>query len=400
MKALQRTTQSAQTSQSKLSLRTQRSLRCTFVAAAAASVLAQPPTRRATNIAALIAYPTFYTGRPILVVGNVSVDKDQLRVSSEAGSIRLISKGNAPDGLDEIRGEFWDIGRMKPDDPRLSQFDVRSTFHIDPDGAWPKGGEVTAIIATSVTPAQPAQSATIRAIVLDPDRFADQKVTITGQFSGRNLLGDLPDAPARSRYDFVLRSTDAAIWVVNMRPRIRDVNGKEIELGLDARIDTARWLEVRGTVQQGRGLQWIDAEAGSLKLAKPPSETPVATEDQIRVPAGPPPEAIFSTPTADETDVSTSTTVRIQFSRDLDPATLRGHVHARYVPAESAQRGEPDTPPINVTATYNAANRVVELKFAQPLERFRTVKIDLGAEIVGTDGQALKPFTLTFATGG
>jgi hypothetical protein len=330
----------------------------------------------------------------------VAVEKDELRVSSDAGSIRLITKANAPNGLDEIRGEFWDIGRMKPDDPRLLQYDLQSTFHFDPNGPWPKAGDVTAFIATSVTATQPAQNATIRSIVLDPDRFLDQKVTITGQFSGRNLLGDLPDAPGRTRYDFVLRTTDAAMWVVNMRPRIRDANGKETELGLDARIDTSRWLEVRGTVQQGRGLQWLDAEAGSLKFAKPPTETPTSTEDLVRVAMGPPPEAIFSAPTNEETDVATSTTVRIQFSRDLDPATVRGHVHARYVQAESAQRGEPDTPPINLTATYNAANRVVEIKFAQPLERFRTVKIDLGADIIGTDQQALKPFTLTFMTGG
>ncbi|HZP47171.1 MAG TPA: Ig-like domain-containing protein [Vicinamibacterales bacterium] len=361
---------------------------------------AQPATRRATNIAALLAYPTFFSGRPILVVGKVGVEKDELRVSSDSGSIRLVSKGNAPDGLDEIRGEFWDIGRMKPDDPRLSTYDLRATFHFDPDGPWPKPGDVTALIASSVSATQPSQNATIRSIVLDPDRFLEQKVTITGQFSGRNLFGDLPDAPGRSRYDFVLRSTDAAIWVVNMRPKLRDTNGKEIELGLDARIDTGRWLEVRGTVQQGRGLQWVDAEAGSLKLAKPPTETPTSTEDQVRVPMFPAPEAIFSAPTEDETDVSTATTVRIQISRDIDPLSLRGHVHARYATAESAQRGEPDTPPIAVTATYNAANRVVEIKFAQPLERFRTVKIDLGADIHGTDGQPMKPFTLTFMTGG
>jgi len=367
----------------------------------AASTLAQPLTRRATNIAALLAYPGYYTGRPILIVGKVGVVKDEVRVSTDAGSIRLITKGsNAPDGLDEIRGEFWDIGRMKPDDPRLSQYDMQTTFHIDPNGAWPKPGDETAVIATSVSSTELAQNATIRSIVLDPDRFVDQKVTITGQFSGRNLLGDLPDAPGRSRYDFVLRTSDAAMWVTNMRPRIRDANGKDIELGLDARIDTSRWLEVSGTVQQGRGLQWIDAEAGSLKFAKPPTETASPTEDQVRVAMGPPPEAIFSAPTGDETDVATTTTVRIQVSRDLDPATLRGHVHASYVAAEGTQRGEPDTPPINLTATYNAANRVVEIKFAQPLERFRTVKVDLSADIIGTDKQPLKPFTLTFTTGG
>src|SRR5205807_2670383 len=103
------------------------------------SISAQPQVRRATNIAALLAYPTFY---------------------------------------------------------------------IDPAGPWPRAGEVTAIIATSVTPAQPPPAPSIRAIVLNPDRYFDQKVTISGQFSGRNLMGDLPDAPAKSRYDFVLRAAD------------------------------------------------------------------------------------------------------------------------------------------------------------------------------------------------
>jgi Big-like domain-containing protein len=369
------------------------------IAAMTAVVSAQPATRRATNIAALLAYPTYFTGRPIVIVGNVAVEKDQLRVSSDAGSIHLITKGNAPDGVDEVRGEFWDLGRMKPDDPRLSAYDLHTTFHIDPDGAWPKAGEVTAIIASAVTPAQPPATASIRTIVLNPDRYFEQKVTITGQFSGRNLLGDLPDAPGKGRYDFVLRAADAAIWVANMRPRLKDPNGKDVELGLEARIDTNRWLEVRGTVQQGRGLQWIDAEAGSLKFGKPPSE-PTPTEEQIRVPAGPPPEVVFSAPTDDESDVSTTTNVRIQFSRDLDQATLRNHVQVHYVTAESALRGEPDTPKIEFTTQYNPASRVLEVRFPKPLERFRTVKVELGAEIMGTDGQALKPYTLTFALGG
>ena len=119
----------------------------------------------------------------------------------------------------------------------------------------------------------------IRAIVLNPSRYVDQKVSVTGQFSGRNLLGEMPDAPAKSRYDFVLRSTDAAVWIANMRPKLKDVNGKDLELGLDARIDTGRWLTLRGTVQQVRGLLVLDADAGSLALAKPPTET--RTEEAV-----------------------------------------------------------------------------------------------------------------------
>lgn len=362
------------------------------------SATAQTVTRRATNISALLAYPGFYHTRPIVIVGTVALKDSDLRVSDGNESIHLIFKGSAPDGLDEIRGEFWDIGRMKPDDPRLAGYDLRATFHMDPDAPWPRAGEVTAIVATSVTPAAPSQTPTIRALVLDPSRYLDQKVTISGQFGGRNLLGDLPDAPGKSRYDFVLRSGDAAIWVINMRPKGKD-QGKDFELSVDARIDTGRWLQVRGTLQQGRGLLWIDAEAGTLALVKPPTE--VQTENEpIRVPAGPPPEVVFSAPTQDETDVSMGATVRIQFSRDLDPATIKNHVRVSYLTEQSVERGEPTTPQAEFTTQYLPANRVLELKFAKPLERFRTVKVELLEGIHGTDQQPLPPWTLTFAVGG
>jgi hypothetical protein len=178
-----------------------------------------------------------------------------------------------------------------------------------------------------------------------------------------------------------------------MRPK-----GKDFDLALDARIDTNRWLTLRGTIQQGRGLQWLDAEAGTLALAKPPTETPV--EEPIRVPAGPPPEVVFSAPTEEETDVATSTNVRIQFSRDLDASTLKSRIRVSYFRAQSVERGEPDTPSVEFTSQYNGPSRVLELRFPKGLERFRTVKIELLEGIVGSDAQPLKPWTLTFSLGG
>jgi hypothetical protein len=370
-----------------------------LVLSIAATVSAQPATRRATNLTTLLAYPGFFHGRPIVIVGKVGVEKDQLRLSDDNASIHLLFKGTAPDGLDEVRGEFWDLGRMKADDIRLSTYDLRQTFKIDPDAPWPRPGDVTAIIASAVAPAPLPPQPSIRAIVLNPSRYLDQKVAITGQFSGRNLLGEMPDAPGKSRYDFVLRSTDAALWVTNMRPKLKDTNGKDVELGLDARIDTGRWLTLRGTVQQARGLLLLDAEAGSLSLAKPPTETHTE-EEPIRVPAGPPPEVIFSAPTQDESDVLMTTTVRIQFSRDLDQATLKGRIKPHYLESQSVERGEPVTPAADFTFVYAPANRVVEIKFTKPLERFRTLKLDLIDGILGTDGQPLKPWSLTFMLGG
>jgi hypothetical protein len=366
--------------------------------AIAATVLAQPAARRATNIAALLAYPSFYHLRPIVIVGKLALQNNgQLRVSDGNQSIHVVFKGNTPDGDAEVRGEFWDIGRMKADEPRLATYDLRATFGVDPEGAWPRPGDVTAIVAIAVTAASPPPpSPSIRAIVLHPTRYLEQRVTITGQFSGRNLTGDLPDAPAKSRYDFVLRSADAAIWVANIQPK-----GKDFQLGLDSRIDTARWVKVSGTVQQGRGLLWIDAQPASLALAKPETETvPEERETGIRVPAAPPPEVVFSAPTDEETDVLLSSNVRIQLSRDIDPSTLKGRVRVGYLQSQSVERGEPTTPVAEFALQYNAASRVIELRFAKPLERFRTVKVQLLEGILGTDRQAVKPWTLTFETGG
>ena len=63
------------------------------------------------------------------------------------------------------------------------------------------------------------------------------------------------------------------------------------------------------------------------------------------------------------------------------------------------ERGEPVTPAADFTFQYAGANRVVD-RFAKPLERFRTVKIDLLEGILGTDGQPLPPWTLSFSVGG
>jgi hypothetical protein len=363
----------------------------------AAAASAQAPQRRATNVTALLTFSAFYHGRPILVVGQVTAQSDgQIRVSDGVASLRLVFKGNAPDGNDEIRGEFWDVARMKPDDPRLATLDLRRTFGIDPDGAWPRAGEVTAIVATAVAPAAVPVAPSIRSIVLNPSRYLNQRVTVTGQFAGRNLTGDLPDAPAKSRWDFVIRSTDAAIWVSGARPK-----GKGFDLALDARLDTGRWLEVSGVVHEGRGLQWLDVGAEGIQLGKAPTAAPPTEErSAVRVPAAPPPEVVFSAPTQEESDVSLTASVRIQFSRDIDPATLKGHVRARYLESETVERGEPSTPTAEFTTQYSGANRVLELKFGKPLERFRTLNVELQEGILGTDQQPLRPFTLTFVLGG
>jgi hypothetical protein len=283
---------------------------------------------------------------------------------------------------------------MNADDPRLAGMDPARTFRIDPEGAWPRPGAVMAIIASAVSESTQPSTASIRGIVLHPARFLDQKVTVVGQFAGRNLLGDLPDAPAKSRYDFVVRSADAAIWVTNLRPR-----GKAFELALDARIDTGRWVEVSGLLQQGRGLQWLDATGTTISIVKPPAAETTAEDAPIRVPAAPAPEVVFSAPTADEVEVALTTTVRIQFSRDISAATLKGRVAVKYDDEETKQRGESETPTVAFTTQYLPGNRVLEIRFTRPLEVMRKVYVELSDQILGMDQQPLVPWKLTFTTG-
>ena len=343
-------------------------------------------TRRAANVAALLGHPAYFHMRPVVIVGELKrLDTGELRLTTDGVSIRVIYQGTTLEGVAEVRGEFWDLGKFKADDPRLVGYDVKRVFGIDPEGAWPRVGQVTALIASAVAPATAPSAPSVRNIVLYPSRYLDQRVTVTGQFGGRNLLGDLPDAPAQSRWDFVLRSADGAIWVTNLRPK-----GKDFELALDARIDTGRWLEVSGTLQQGRGLQWLNAEGGTITLTQAPKDTP--EQPVVRVAAAPPPEVVFSAPTDRETDVLPTSTVRIQFSRDMDPLTFKGRIRV--------SDGKASAVPLAFTTSYLPGTRVLELKFAASFVRFSAVTVELQEGIMGTDKQALVPWTLTFETGG
>jgi hypothetical protein len=360
----------------------------------AAVVSAQSPIRRTTNIEMLLAQPGFFHQRQVLVAGELVQQADgRLHLTQGESSLPVVSSVNAPDGLSLVRATFWDIGRLNADDPRLTSFDLQKTLRFDPDQGWPRPGQLMALFANSIAPATVPSTPTIRALVLYPNHYREKTVTVTGQYGGRNLLGDLPAAPANSRWDFVLRTTDAAVWVSNLQPRGRDFN-----LALDARYDTGRWLEVTGIVQQGRGHLWIDGAAGRLALAKPVQDQPIEETTAAAIPAAPPPEVVFSVPIQDELRVEPGTNVRIQFSRDIQPSTFAGRVRAVYVDPEGADR-EVETP-IPLTVQYTAGNRVLQVRFDPPLAPFRVVRVMLGEGILGTDGQPLAPWTLGFTTGG
>lgn len=358
------------------------------------SASAQPVGRRAVTIPALRAFPSFYNAQPIVL--RAELRQEGTRATLAAGDHTIpafVASGISGSGDLEIRGELWDIGRLQPDDFRLSGKDLRGLLGLDPIQSWPRPGEVLVVNITSAGPAAPLTAPSLRSIALVPDRYVDQRVTIQGQFRGRNLFGDQPQSPpgGDARREFVLRSAEASLWVTGKPPR-----GRGFTFDINSRLDTRRWLEVSGVVKEDRGVIWIVAD--DLKETSPQAEK--AAEPITSAAPTIPPEVLFSAPTNEETDVRLDTKVRVQFSRDLDPATLKGGVRVSYSATQAAERGEPQAPPIDVRVSYNKGTRVMELTFEQPLDRFRVVTVTLTDDIKGVDGLPLKPYTVTFTLGG
>jgi hypothetical protein len=249
---------------------------------------------------------------------------------------------------------------------------------------------VFVLLGASLIETKLPDAPTLRAIVLAPDRYEGKSVTISGRFRGRNLYGDLATPLSNSsKWDFVMQSADAAVWISNLRPK-----GKGFELDPGARLDTGRWVQVAGIVRRDGGRPWI--EGREIEQVSAPEETTAEVVVPLTAPE-PPPTIVFTTPVPDEPDVEVATPVRIQFSRDMDGRTFKGRVRITYLP--NAQAGA-ELPPPTYTPTYNVGNRGLEIKFAKPLERFQKVSVELLEGITTIMGDPLKPWSMTFTTGG
>jgi hypothetical protein len=343
--------------------------------------------RRLATVASLRQYPGYYHLQPVLVHGEFVENGARVVLRGGEREIQvLLHDHRATSGMVEVRGELIDVGRLEPGDPRLATYDGAKDSE-----RWPRPGEELLLSITGTAGTPLATSASVRALTLQPWRFDGQKVTIVGQFRGRNLFGDLPSAPGKSRYDFVLRSADAAVWVTDLRPR-----GRGFDLSVDARVDTGRWLQVSGVVALERGLVTIAGATVSTSTA--PDAAP-ETEEEAPTPPAPleTAEVIFSSPTEGDINIAPTGSVRVQFSRGLDPASIAGQIRVTYV-GTAAPDASATVPAFQ--HTYDLGTRAIEIKFASPLDRFRTVKVEILEGIKAFDGAPVAPSTLTFSTGG
>ena len=376
-----------------------RAVRLAAAAACACAVLTPGPgaaqSRRATTLDALERHPFFFHGQEIILVTDATAEQALTWLASNDDSIRLLALDvpPPPDGIRErleVIGTFYDVGRLDESDQRLAGLPIRRISEELLRKPWPARNELPLIVATSSRPAAGPSATTLRGIVLDPDRYLDRGVTVIGRFRGRNLYGDLPEAPDESRWDFVLRSADAAAWVVGKEPK-----GDGFELDVLARVDTGRWLEVTGAVRVQDGMVLVDA--GALALAEPAADRPPPAAVETR--RLPPPEVIFSTPLPDDVDVRQDTAVRVQFSRDMDPESFDGQVRVAYTRPGGTQT-DAGAADILFELAYRGRNRVLEIRFEQELERFRSVTVELLDGVKANDGTPLPSWTLSFFIGG
>jgi hypothetical protein len=352
------------------------------------AVLAQGSSRIATTAAALTASAVFYHGKNIVIESETSGENGLTRLAATARPIFVFWKDRIPGGKGEIRGEFWDLGRTEQNDSRFTGYDFSQLLESTTRGRWPRRDEIYVIVGATSLPSSTSTAPSVRSIALSPDRFEGREVKVVGRFRGRNLYGDLPQALGKTKWDFVLQSADGAVWVTGMRPK-----GKGFDLDPVARVDTGRWLEVTGVVSMSGSMPFITATAMQSATA-PQTLVEVPVPEQPRMPA---PEVIFSAPVPDDHDVERNVRVRVQFSRDIDPRTIAGHVTVAYVP--SAGAAPPPAAP-TFTTVYNDVAHAIEIRFAEPLERFQQVKVEITEGIIALDRQPLKPWTLVFTTGG
>lgn len=346
---------------------------------------AQGTQRRLTTIEALRQYPGYFHLQNVLLHGEFVEAGRRLSLRGGDSEIRVQLSQNVstPSGGVEVRGQLIDVGRLEAGDPRAGTLaDGREST------SWPRPGEELVLQVSAVGSSEPMVTPTLRALALEPWKFAGRTVTVTGNFRGRNLFGDLPDAPGKGRYDFIVRSGEGSVWVTGIRPR-----GAGFDFDVDRRIDSNRWLEITGPVILDRGL--VRIEATRIALAKAPASNEPDRDDGAPVSAVPltPLEVVFNSPTEADTDVSPSGSIRIQFSKGLSEASLAGHVRASYVGAPAGSDGP------SLKTTYDAANRAIEIKFDKPLEAFRTVKIEILDGVTAFDHAPLKPWTLTYTVG-
>src|SRR5262249_16618903 len=185
------------------------------------------------------------------------------------------------------------------------------------------------------------------------------------KFRGKNLYGDLPARSEQRSSDWVIKDDLFAVWITGKKPK---GSGWDLDTGL--KRDTGKWIEVIGQPQTRGGVTYI--KAVQLNLTTPPTPTADAQ------PPPPPPErpklppvVVFALPLEDEPEVAQDSRFIVQFSKDMNEESFRGHVLLRY--AGPVRPG--DRPFVGMRMTYDGGRRALTVDPGDVLRPGRKVEI-------------------------
>jgi hypothetical protein len=351
-------------------------------AATALPLGAQPTGRIAATVEVLSRFPVFFHGRTVAIVASPAEADAIWRVPIAAPRHFLLvpASGIPPSRPSELRGLFFDVGRLSGERQLDAYPALQPMLQALFDGREPARETVFALIGATWVDPPDATTPSLRDIVLSPGAFDGRPVTVRGRFRGQNLFGDLPSWPRQSRWDFVLQSADASIWVTDTRPR-----GRGFDFDPTVRRNAGTWLEVSGTLRVAGGLPSIEGRT----VARSEPEAEPAPAPVVARPPEPPPTVIFSAPVDGEIGVPRTNGVLVQFSRDMAPDSFADRVRITYGPGVDAMMPE-------FTTEYLAGNRGLDIRFATPLAYAAVVTVELLSGITARDGTPLAPAAIAF----
>ena len=221
----------------------------------------------------------------------------------------------------------------------------------------------------------------LESLVSRPGQEDGKTVRVVGKFRGRNLYGDLPARSERASGDWVIKDDLYAVWVSGRKPK-----GSGWELDANLKRDTGKWIEVIGKPETRNGVTYV--RAAQVRITDPPRPTADAA------PPPPPPErpkvppvVVFALPLDGEGEVPSDSRFVVQFNKDMDEATFKGHVMLRY----AGPRLPGDRQFDGIKLTYDQGRRALTIDPGDVLRPGRQIELMLLPGIADIDGLTLVP---------
>ncbi|HEY2943118.1 MAG TPA: Ig-like domain-containing protein [Vicinamibacteria bacterium] len=221
----------------------------------------------------------------------------------------------------------------------------------------------------------------LESLVSRPGREDGKTVRVVGKFRGRNLYGDLPSRSERASGDWVIKDDLYAVWVSGRKPK-----GSGWELDANLKRDTGKWIEVIGKPETRNGVTYV--RAAQVRITDPPrpkadAAPPPPPPERPKVP----PVVVFALPLDGEGDVASDSRFVVQFNKDMDEATFKGHVMLRYSGPTLPGDREFD----GLKLTYDQGHRALTIDPGDVLRPGRQIELMLLPGIADIDGLTLVP---------